>query len=457
MGDSSLYRFARDTGVTAEHIAAPYSELTVANAMLVRDEIPVSEYMSMRNLNNLSEVMIYRRTPHRSHDDSVIRWDGISVDTSWHDDAKAGTTVYYIQNPDQLAGFSNLVAQGIDFAGKTVRLASNINLNNKKWQPIGYPRNTDGTRNPFRGVFDGCGYTIYHLAIVATEEWDGILPDLAFFDELEGATVKNVNFEHVRINDNRMVHGGVAAVSVVAINSTFVNITVAGRISGNVCAALALKAEDTTFYNCINRANMKINSFASDDVLMGGGLVAMLTISEDTIEQVASGQVLVFEKCYQEGEITVAVNHDIRKLVLGHLYAEFSNPSGKEISILVDRCVVTDKLTRVEDHGHTIGRWGFFAAINGAAYGSNYHDTIGCKIDMIDGIIGYTPTEVGVTIIRPTMSTVINKLVIPGSLNTLRSKPFTRDFVTEDSSPISEVDGIINMSPYYTYVKRVSI
>lgn len=461
MNDSALYRFARDTGIKADDIARPYAQLTLANAMMVKDEIAVGEYISMRNQNNLSEVLIYRRSPFKSHDDSVIRWDGTSIDTSWYDDAKSNATVYYIQNPDQLAGFSKLVSNGVDFAGKTIKLVSNINLNNKKWAPIGYPRNVDGSRNPFRGIFDGCGYAIYNLAIIAAPDWEGVLPDLAFFDELEKATIKNVNFEQVRINDNRAVLGGVAAVSVVAKDTTFVNVTVSGRISGNVCASIALRAVDSTFYNCINRANIKIGSFSNGDVLMCGGIVAQLTVSKETADSIGSGQVRIFDKCYQEGDITATVNNDIAKLVLGHMYGEFvderAGTNNTPVNILIDRCVIGNTPISVEDHGHRISTWGFFARMNGAVYGTNFHDQISSKIDMLDGVIGHTPIDVGVSIVRPTMSTVVNNMVIPGSLNTLRSKPYTRDFVTENSAPVSDEDGVINMSPYYVYVKRVSI
>lgn len=461
MSDSSLYRFARDTGIKADDIIAPYSELTPANAMLVKDEVEVGEYISMRNMNNLSEVLIYRRTPFKSHDDSVIRWDGVSTDTSWYDDAKPGTTTYYIQNPDQLAGFSNLVANGIDFADKTVKLASNMNLNNKTWQPVGYPRNVDGSRNPFRGTFDGCEYAIYNLSIIATDNWKGILPDLAFFDELEGATIKNVNFEQVRVNDNRAVLGGVAAVSVTAKETTFVNVTVSGRISGNVCASITLRAEDSAFYNCINRANFKVSSFSEKDSLICGGIVAQLAMSENAMEKVGSAPVRIFDKCYQNGSISVVVNNDIKKLTLGHMYGEFAeydvNEEDNPVNILIDRCITSSIPISVDDRGHVIERCGFFARVNDAVYGTNYHDPISSKIDMIDGLIGNTPMNVGVSIIRPTMSTVVDRLVIPGSLNTLRSKPYMRDFVTEDSSPIRDDDGIINLHPYYVYVKRVSI
>lgn len=459
--DSTLCKFAKDTGIAASDIIAPYSNLTPENALLIKDEVANSEYISVRNMNNLSEVLIYRRTPYKSWDESVYQWDGVTTDTSWYDDVP-DAEVYCIRNPDQLAGLSRLVSSGVDFDGKTIKLVSNINLNNKKWHPIGYPRNADGSRNPFKGTFDGCGYAIYNLAIVATDDWVGPIPDFAFFDQLEGATVKNVNFENVRVNDNRSVHGGVGAVSVIARNTIFTNISVSGRLSGNVCAAIALRAEDTTFYNCINRANFKIESFREDDTLMCGGIVAQLAISPQMAKRIKSRTVRVFEKCHQMGTIEVSANHKTKRIVLGHMYADFDNHFGNDkivtpVNVLIDRCTVMGKGILLADHGYDIGRWGFFAKINDAVYGSNYSDPEGCKRDMLDGLIGFTPSQVGITVVKPTLSTVVNKLVIPGSLNTLRSEPGMRDFVTESSSPITDEDGVINMNPYYAYIKRVGI
>lgn len=457
----TLYRFAKDTGITADDIIAPYSGITPENALMIKDEIDVGEYISMRNQNNLSEVLIYRRTPFKSHDDSVIRWDGVSTDMSWYEDAKPDATVYYIQNPDQLAGFSKLVADGVDFSGKTVKLISNINLNNKTWRPIGYPEEEGGEKKPFKGVFDGSGYAVYNLAIITTEKWSGVRPDLAFFGTLVDATIKNVNFEQVRVNDSRSAHGGVAAVCVAAINTTFINVTVSGRIAGNVCASIALYAEDSAFYNCINRASFKVSSFLEKDTIICGGIVARLSISRSALEKVGSAPIRIFEKCYQSGDILVSVKDDVKSIALGHMYGEFvySLPEGSidAANILIDRCITTTHPITVEDHGHKIDHWGFFARINDAVYGSNYSDELVGKVDMLDGLIGATPTDVGVAVIRPTMSTVVDKLVIPGSLNTLRSKPYIRDFVTEDSSLISDEDGVINMNPYFSYVKTVGV
>lgn len=81
--------------------------------------------------------------------DGVSVWDGKAVDTSWYnaDDAE-----YKLDSAEDLAGLAKLVNDGNAFAGKTVKLVSDVDLNNKLWDPIGGVR--AGGEKPFKGTFD---------------------------------------------------------------------------------------------------------------------------------------------------------------------------------------------------------------------------------------------------------------------------------------------------------------
>ena len=82
------------------------------------------------------------------------------------------------------------------FAGKTIKLASNIDLAGKSCTPIG---NWDYT---FDGTFDGQGYTISNLYINdATGEGIGL------FGVTQKATLKGINLHNVKINAYSMVAG----------------------------------------------------------------------------------------------------------------------------------------------------------------------------------------------------------------------------------------------------------
>lgn len=92
-------------------------------------------------------------------------WNGFSANYKWYDNHK-GSTVYYIESPEELYGLSHIVkgtfGRSIDnFSGKTIKLKKDIDLNNKEWSPIG------GTLANyiyyFYGNFDGDNHTISGL------------------------------------------------------------------------------------------------------------------------------------------------------------------------------------------------------------------------------------------------------------------------------------------------------
>lgn len=76
--------------------------------------------------------------------------------------------IYYIANDVELGKFRDWVngtneKTATDFAGKTIKLTADIDLNNAAWTPIGT------NENPFKGVFDGNDKTISNYNIIAAD------------------------------------------------------------------------------------------------------------------------------------------------------------------------------------------------------------------------------------------------------------------------------------------------
>lgn len=103
--------------------------------------------------------------------DTKNAWQG-GTDDTWYDE---NATELTITNGDQLDSFSKMVGKGNDFAGKTIKLIADINLNDKIFYPIGYYNNQDiynrdaattiegsveSNVNSFSGTFNGNGHTI---------------------------------------------------------------------------------------------------------------------------------------------------------------------------------------------------------------------------------------------------------------------------------------------------------
>lgn len=83
-------------------------------------------------------------------------WDGTSIREPEYN---AETKTYTIEFPAELAWVADQVNnQGNKFAGKTVKLASGIDLGNERWTPI-------GATGKFEGTFDGSELTISNFVI----------------------------------------------------------------------------------------------------------------------------------------------------------------------------------------------------------------------------------------------------------------------------------------------------
>ena len=67
-----------------------------------------------------------------------------------------------------LEAFRDSVNNGTNYAGYTVKLLDDINLNNVEWAPIG------NSSNAFSGVFDGQGYTISNLKVNSASGYAGL-------------------------------------------------------------------------------------------------------------------------------------------------------------------------------------------------------------------------------------------------------------------------------------------
>ena len=102
----------------------------------------------------------------------VSKWEeGTEADTSWYVE---GTDEYTLADVADFLGFRDLVDAGNTFEGKTVILGTDIDLDKKPFDPIGFGYYKDDKRTEvegvvtdentvFLGTFDGGNHTIYNL------------------------------------------------------------------------------------------------------------------------------------------------------------------------------------------------------------------------------------------------------------------------------------------------------
>lgn len=128
------------------------------------------------------------------------KWNDFA-DTSWYN---ASATNYEILNAESLAGLSVLVANGNDFAGKTIEILSSMDLGAHLFQPIGID-----VDHPFKGIVNGNGHILSNLRINQTDK---------DFAGLFGAVI-SAEFYNL-ILDNAIVYGKSTVGSLIANLST---------------------------------------------------------------------------------------------------------------------------------------------------------------------------------------------------------------------------------------------
>ena len=164
---------------------------------------------------------------------AVSVWDGGTPDTSWYYE-NPDAEVFVLESAAQFAGLTEVAGKD-DFAGQTIKLACDIDLNGKgnmvdSFTPIGSTGEKDSRgrliTQAFKGTLDGQGHTLSNLVQSGWDfgyEW-GQYGSIGLFSELESATVKNIVLEGF----NCQIEGG--DISFIAGSATgdctFENITI---------------------------------------------------------------------------------------------------------------------------------------------------------------------------------------------------------------------------------------
>ncbi|MBQ4549106.1 MAG: T9SS type A sorting domain-containing protein [Bacteroidales bacterium] len=199
---------------------------------------------------------------------------------------------YLIETVNDLVFFREKVNGGNNYAGKHVKLAANIDLNNKEWTPIGNVT-YDSKYKPadaskvFSGVFNGNGKVISNLKVASTVGGADTQANVGFFGITgEGADIKDLTLTNVNIEtDGR----NVGALAGFAYKATLSNITVNGNIQikgGNNVAGVA----GMTRYYDMSATNISVSG-ANGSAIVGNNIVGGIfaEIAPDDSEQTFNG------------------------------------------------------------------------------------------------------------------------------------------------------------------------
>ena len=141
-----------------------------------------------------------------SYMEPVVVWDGINIDSL-----------------SDLKAFRDAVNAGDNFAGKTVVLNVDIDLEGEEWIPIGYMGKN------FVGTFDGQNHTISNLVITKTTDNTAANNGIGLFGRVDDpAVIKNLTIENVDITGSLYVG---AVVGHGYTGKSIENVTVKGDIT----------------------------------------------------------------------------------------------------------------------------------------------------------------------------------------------------------------------------------
>ena len=179
-----------------------------------------------------------------------------------------------ITSADGLFWLAEQANAGNNFAGKTVKLANDIDLNDKLWTPIGI---YNDSKTHFKGTFDGQGHTVSGVNVVESRK-NGV----GFFGKVYTGTIKNLT---------------------VAGNITTDNCNYVGGIVGHGYATVV----DCVFRGNVGSANtMQVGGIAGS----GGFTVTRCSVYGNVTAECWAGGIVgncqdggSYTDCYVEGEI----------------------------------------------------------------------------------------------------------------------------------------------------------
>lgn len=181
-----------------------------------------------------------------------------------------------ISTAEGLFYFAKKVNAGNNFAGKTVTLANNIDLNNEKWTPIGiYSKSA----THFKGTFDGQNHAVTGLKVEENGK-----NGMGFFGEVFTGTIKNLTVEG----------------SISALNSNYV-----GGIVGHGYATIT----NCTFKGSVGSTDntMQVGGIAGS----GGFTVTDCSVYADVTAECWAGGIVgncqdggAYTNCYVEGVVS---------------------------------------------------------------------------------------------------------------------------------------------------------
>jgi len=219
-------------------------------------------------------------------------WNG-TADVSWYNDRD---TMLYISTAEQLAGLAELVNDKNKFENKTIKLVSDIWLNDtsgwqswdkfsptNEWTPIGKLRAWLPAARYFSGTFDGNGKAVYGMYINYTITPVFVMESQGLFGMIYDAKITNLMVSNFYISSRNAYTGSIAGFGGESVIS---ECSMKGKIDGNL--AVGGVCGGSKFYGAYAFQYYCKNLLISDNLVFvdvsskqfGGGISGIISNSQ---------------------------------------------------------------------------------------------------------------------------------------------------------------------------------
>ena len=351
------------------------------------------------------------------------------------------TNIIKISNVAELMGFAQSVNAGTSYAGKTVVLTADIDLNNVSWTPIGRigKTSTDFTY-AFKGTFDGQNHTISNLN-VSNEGWGGL------FGIAHSATISNLKISGATITGNRMAGAVVGQLYGSIDNCHVENVTINvtpnavgesydnGDKVGGIVGWIGDNGNNRTLTNC-TVTNVTLSGYR-DIGGIAGYVASSTTVANNTVTNytITADQTVNFygEKDINAGAIIGRVNGTITESdnkalgeeskVVATYYKNgvILKTEGENVTLYLVPETYTNSTVNVPEGVTAIGNYAF-------AYNANVETVV----------LASTVRDLG----RGFDSSSVKKVVLNEGLTTISSRAFRSTTALEEvvfSSTVTEI------------------
>lgn len=262
------YPVANESGYVCGLVGKVVGTLNVESTVVVEDNIIDAYFATNRGPKSIDAVAAVRANGQINNQ--------ATVGTNRITKKVFEENVVTISNKEELLSFA---ANYKDYNKKTVVLTNDIDLKGVNWTPVGRPQGV--VPGPYTGTFDGSNYTITNLNIEETNA--NVAEGIAFFGWIDGATIKNINFDVVTVKG----HHDVAVVAGYVVKGTIENISIKNanleasysniNRAGDIAGFIAAYVHNTTSIDNVSVNNSNIKAVRDAGIFVGCNTTGTVT------------------------------------------------------------------------------------------------------------------------------------------------------------------------------------